>query len=617
MKMYNKYYINRQDKDIPLNRLRDKIFKHNFLIIFLTLFSLISEENTYLFLSLILCLTFILLFFKEKMVLEYIDYKKIIPLSLLLSIGGVFYPTFFVAEIIFFLILFFKKIDFFYEDNEIEEWIIDFIFNKADINFKNFATYKININNDVRNGFILNSNYCSFSLESGKYYFAIANIYNKKFKIEILNNTKLIFKKDSDALEDGWNELIIDGGKIEIKIDGEIENVCFQIPKKIKKSKNPKNIILIVSDALTKNDMSIYGGDIKVPHIEQFFKNGLKFNNYYCQGEWTTTNFIHMLTGLYSSIHKSTHRFLNNKKEFTQFNTISSILQDNGFNTFFYSSSKRMGAKFGYTKGFDKTIYKGYREVKNCDITYEAINYLEQHKDENNFLVLHYMDNHAPYKHWSYMRDFNTGLREKKIDDIYRKDKEFYEVFKNSIREFDLGIGILFAYLNTNLKNADVILTSDHGQFIDIPKSDKIGSIEPLLSNMMLNIPLLIKSNKISNIKEDNEFAEAIDLFDTIKEIAEIKPYKKSLLKSDRNKNYVITESIYEGVTQRVIRTKEYVFYRKFEWLTKKEEIKILDIKSNEFIENSKLIKYFENIENKYNLMQKEDDYKEFYGEFK
>lgn len=612
MYLKNKYYINRQDDEISLKELYKKLYKYNIWILLLPLLSLSYMENKTVIILFIFISILITYRFKYKIVLAYIDYKKIVPISMIFIVLGYFFEYIIYFTELFFIFLLFKKINILYQQNEFEEWTVEHIFNEPDISFKDFKSYKININNDVRDGFIL-KNSTSFKLQEGRYHFAIAKLDKKEFNIVILNNNKPIFRKNSNAFENGWNEIVVESKSIEIKIDRNIESICFQVPKKIEQVIKPNNIILIVSDALTKKDMSIYGGSVKVPHIEKFFKDSVKYNDFYCQGEWTTTNFIHMFTGLYSSIHKSTHRFLNYKKKFTHFDTIASKLSKNKFNTFFFCTSKRMGIKFGYTKGFDKTIYKSYKTVQNSDLTYEAISYLEQHKGENNFLVLHYMDNHGPYKHWSYMRDFDNGLREKKIDDIYRRDKDFYDIYKNTIREFDLGIGILLSYLKENAPDANVILTADHGQFIDIPKSDKIGSMEPLFADMMLNIPLLIKNNKTKH-KIDNEFAEAIDLFATISDLAEIGHKGNSLLKSYRNKKFVITESIYDGTTQRIIRTKDNIFYKKFEWLDKKEDIKILEISSNKFIENKSLIKFFEDIEDENKLMKKEDDYLEFYG---
>jgi len=618
-----KYYINRQDKAIPLSDLYNKIFRYNiFIIIFLNINIIITFEYSYFILASQILLFVYFYINNQKIYLQYLDYKRLLFLIPFIYIFSHFISLFIISlEILFIFLLLInykKKFNFFYKKNDLEEWIIDYKLNAPDILFKDFKSYKITLGDDVRDGFLVLKSYTKFHLDEGNYWFAVADEEETEVTIQVINNGNTIFNKTTDAFEIGWNEFQINGGEVEIYIEGNTENLYFQIPKRINKRNNPKTIILVVSDALTKSDMSIYGGNVKVPHIENFFKNGLIYNDFYCQGEWTTTNFIHILTGFYSSIHKSTHRFLNHKKDFRDFNTFPSLLKENGFNTFSYSTSKRMGVKFGYTKGFDKTLFKGYKEVTNSDITYEAINFLNQHKNENNFLLLHYMDNHGPFKHWSFFKNYNAGLRKKRINNIYRKDKDFYDVYKNTIREFDLGIGVLFGYLDSNIINANVLLTADHGQFIQIPKTDKIGTIEPLLSKMMVNIPLLVKTHN-STEQTINGLCEAIDLFATILDIANVKYthlYSKSLIHNFHGKEFSITESIYEGNTQRMIITNELIYYKKFNWYTKEEEIKIIEKSTNKYLKDSTKIQYFENIETEYKLMKKEDDYTEFYGEY-
>ena len=98
------------------------------------------------------------------------------------------------------------------------------------------------------------------------------------------------------------------------------------------KSKYP-NVILITFDALTANDMSLYGYQRNTtPYIDAFAKESYVFDNMYANCNFTTPSVISILTGKYPSTHRAfqLYAFLeNNKKE----ENIGNLLRKNGYQT--------------------------------------------------------------------------------------------------------------------------------------------------------------------------------------------------------------------------------------------------------------------------------------------
>ena len=62
------------------------------------------------------------------------------------------------------------------------------------------------------------------------------------------------------------------------------------------------NIILVTFDALSAEDMSLYGYRLPTtPHIDAFARNGTVFTNFYSASTFTTPSIAAMLTGLHPS----------------------------------------------------------------------------------------------------------------------------------------------------------------------------------------------------------------------------------------------------------------------------------------------------------------------------
>lgn len=66
----------------------------------------------------------------------------------------------------------------------------------------------------------------------------------------------------------------------------------------------PPNVILITFDALSAEDMSLYGYKLKTTHMDSFAKESYSFKNMYANANWTRPGVTSILTKTYPSTHR-------------------------------------------------------------------------------------------------------------------------------------------------------------------------------------------------------------------------------------------------------------------------------------------------------------------------
>lgn len=490
----------------------------------------------------------------------------------------------------------------FYDQNDFYKWITKADFTPADKSIllkksDQVKLFKKLIGKDLRNAFRLDNNVAQIQLNESVKDFRMGVAldfheikYHNNDKIEIKGNNEVISLRPLSSLNEGWNELNFslknETSEFSIELSTSPKGIYFQSPISLQGPKSVKNFIVIIMDALAKDSMSIYNKNgVQMPNTEAFFKDAAIYNDAYIQGEWTTACFTHMFSSMYSSHHNMNNRYDGLKPMFpSKYKTLAETFQSNGYNTFFYSGSRRVSQRCGYDRGFNRVICDEYQNMINSDVTYKAIEELEANKNIGNLLVLHYMDTHGPPLFWSTQkRDINSNFRNLPVKTTTRSSPEQWEeIYKNQVSECDLSMSILFNFLNRPeyADNTAVIFTADHGQPINMTKEkneDTISSLEPLFTKRMLNVPLLLKCPWHKDIKTgiiDGIVEAGIDLYPTLLQLAGIKdscsPYSRSYLNNKNElfygKEYSITESIYNGKVQRIIISKSHIYYSSFKW---------------------------------------------------
>jgi arylsulfatase A-like enzyme len=397
-----------------------------------------------------------------------------------------------------------------------------------------------------------------------------------------------------DTLLDGWNDYELDLSEfkkkklsslnIEVKSVNTQEEVYVSYPN-ITHRANNKNIVVIILDGVIPDHLGIYDkGRTTTPSIDRFFKNGIIFRNAFSQEIWTRPVFASMMTGLYPSHHQ-----LVGKNFFQRLPgrhpLLAEVMKKNGYQTFAYISHRLANQLYGYSRGFDRFIWKQTGRNASCShidgilSCYEA---MLNNKDSNNVIILHIFDTHMPFFPRSpyYYRDNLSGFEdirkiyfkqifEKVPEELQRYYKKSYE---NKLEEVDMFLGILFDKINSSelRENTHVILTSDHGM-TQFEKDSFLKDGSYNLKDARVEVPLLLFSPGLDKGAVVDELVEAnVDLYPTLLDIAGIKAktpfYSRSFFPDPsgkiRGKDFAVSELIYKEGYQIVIRNSDKRYHK-------------------------------------------------------
>lgn len=187
------------------------------------------------------------------------------------------------------------------------------------------------------------------------------------------------------------------------------------VPKRysnIPKQENLPNILIIIFDALSARNMSLYGYPRQTtPRLEQAVNEGATvFHRHYAGGSWTPTGTASLLTGTYPWTHRALHSFGTTLKRFENENIFS--LFSPAYSSFTYSHNKFVNLLFD-----------------------QFYNYINQPIDREELCLYsnHYSDN-------LFEGDFNTFSQAEEILFWWRYDQQASLLLSRSRRSIKLQI---------------------------------------------------------------------------------------------------------------------------------------------------------------------------------
>jgi arylsulfatase A-like enzyme len=304
-------------------------------------------------------------------------------------------------------------------------------------------------------------------------------------------------------------------------------------------SKRPRTIVLICEDALRHDFLPLYGNTtITTPNLDRIAQKGLLFDNAYSPSSWTK----HVFASIYTAQPGGRHLALKHDGMLSE--NVTSLVdsfRQNGWRTAIITANPYTSDKFGLNRGF----------VDLCDLSSGDIEEL-QHKDkihaeyflpllaqwlatlhpnENAFMVLHFMDTHAPYiappgygelyrqsigrifDRLQLQSDiFSPALRQELLDQLAQ--------YCGSITYFDAQLPAVLAEFAKagRAEGITFVFFSDHGEeFLDH------GGIKHgfTLYQEMIHVPLLMWGEGVDRGRSQ-EFINLEDLMPTLLELAGI-----------------------------------------------------------------------------------------------
>ncbi|MHC4962269.1 MAG: sulfatase-like hydrolase/transferase [Planctomycetota bacterium] len=166
-----------------------------------------------------------------------------------------------------------------------------------------------------------------------------------------------------------------------------------------------KHVILISMDTTRADHLSCYGFDKKTtPNLDDFSKDAVLYDRCLTPNARTLPAHSSMLTGtnpVYHGVHDNVDYVLDEDNVI-----VAEVLKQKGYQTGAVVSSFVLDAEFGMNQGFDTyddtfqnplQSYLG-TERRGDEASQVACQWLEENRDEDFFLFLHYYDPHQPYQ---------------------------------------------------------------------------------------------------------------------------------------------------------------------------------------------------------------------------
>lgn len=461
------------------------------------------------------------------------------------------------------------------------------------------------VDDEIRNAINLKNNkYGSINIESSSDYlkFAVGWKAEKEtegnLKIWIRKNgiEKIIFDKDTNNLLCGWNEnkITVKEKRYTVEWVNTIDEDIYLSISTTPPTKQKKNIIVIILDGVNPDGIGLYRNEPMADNISRFFKHATMYTNAYVQGEWTMPNFVSIATSLYSTRHGVVDPDIYLKSISNEASMLSEIMQQHGYNTMAYFGHNRVSAGFGHARGYNQFYYrctydefsqrnkKEYvndvrvtdiqrKENTNLDVVINAIRFLRDNQDTNNFLFLHVFDTHRPFFQAvntisnEYISSMNSNpvnlLACKTMDE--KGIKYLQDVHLQKLKEVDDNLSLLFDYISNHERNhTSVVLTSDHGNifFDDVENILPFDSRDRYLKDPLLKVPYLVNNGGARLIVDAGRIEANLSIMPVVLDFAGI-PVPNGIDGTKDGKEYTITESNFEDIYELVLTTDGYIYF--------------------------------------------------------
>ncbi|EDY82983.1 sulfatase, putative [Verrucomicrobiia bacterium DG1235] len=309
-------------------------------------------------------------------------------------------------------------------------------------------------------------------------------------------------------------------------------------PSAASSAEKPPNIVFIFADDLGYNDLSSYGAtDIATPAIDSLGEQGIRFTDFYSASPVCSPSRAALLTGRYPIRQGITGVFW--PQSFDGIDpaetTIAELLQENGYRTGLVGKwhlghhQKHLPLQNGfhsyfgipYSNDMDMVVYMRGNDVESYEVdqhyttrryTEEAVQFIEQNKDQPFFLYLAHSMPHVPiYASENFVGTSKRGL------------------YGDVIQELDWSVAQILDTLDKHQlsENTLVVFTSDNGPWTALKHLG--GSAAPLREGKMftfdggMRVPCLVRwPAQIPAGQTSHAMANMMDWFPTFSRIANL-----------------------------------------------------------------------------------------------
>jgi len=366
------------------------------------------------------------------------------------------------------------------------------------------------------------------------------------------------------------------------------------------------NIILVVMDNTRADFLGCYGSKSNnSPNIDSVAAEGLLFEQFYSNADWTLPAHASMFTGLYPSSHTVIGtKGMSTPSLVKQFHTLGEYMQEAGYLTVAFSDNLFVSRTYGFDQGFSSFTemfdtsppYIVLRAARKLFISSFFTKYKPPTTDmimamfkawffrfytgsQPFFAFLNLMDCHLRWNPPPSFLNLSSPKRLKRAQELATVDmasrylagkvkitqEEFSDLkslYAGELAYLDSRLGSFFSFLKKNdvWDNTMLIITSDHGENIG-----EHGLMFHCFSanNTITHVPMILHFSHLFPLaKRITAKAETVDILPTILQAARIKIkglVGESLLdiaQGRKQKNAVFTEvygkmNIYRWIKER------------------------------------------------------------------
>jgi arylsulfatase A-like enzyme len=435
------------------------------------------------------------------------------------------------------------------------------------------------------------------------------------FKI-LINGRKDIFSKRVIS-SSRWHDAKINmsayaGKKIQITFAAESREgniALWSNPLLYTPPKEKFNVIIVLEDALRADHMSCYGYNRETtPVKKRFAQKGVLFLNAFSQAPKTQASCLSLMTSLYpTATRPSLHE---------NYLTLAEILRYSGFQTAAFIQNANAGPFVGLHQGYSFLFDSSYAHRARNLYTKQALEWIKNHNESNNFLYIHVLDPHAPYdppeefQHWYYqsLSGKNKQPENSRVDLDWMAAKEregWAPRYDGEIKNNDFYFEFFLAGLKklNALEHTLIIFMADHGEYFGEHKKWLHGPpnfIQVIKTPLMMVCPAKLPQNRIIhqpvqnldivptildliNIKKDNLLLAGDSLLPLIQR-KEPGYWENRIIVSDERLNLPMTKKSWGWEYASIIYKHTHVLnsrtfpMRQFNYMQDKQEINVISV---------------------------------------
>ncbi|MHC4439617.1 MAG: sulfatase-like hydrolase/transferase, partial [Planctomycetota bacterium] len=282
-----------------------------------------------------------------------------------------------------------------------------------------------------------------------------------------------------------------------------------------------RNILLISIDTCRADHLGCYGYPLDTtPNIDAVAGEGIVFEHTISPLPYTLPAHCTMLTGTIPPYHRVVD---NTDYKLSEGDvTLAELLQEKGYVTAGFVSSFILDSRFGLEQGFDFYDDDFEEASDTMDInqqiggetTNDVIEWLRTHKDEKNFIFLHYYDPHFTYEP---PEPFASKFRNVPPPEHVktRFEQVLFDGYAGEIAYTDHCIGQVIDKLRELglYDSTMIIITSDHGEMLGQHGEGFHGYF---IYQPAIRVPLIFKLPRLSKHKRITSTVGLVDIVPTV-----------------------------------------------------------------------------------------------------